>query len=267
MTENRVHCERLATLIKPNTSRAFRTVIIIALMVTAQAVCAGPPFTTDDPEPVEYKHWEVYLASQLAHDASGWSGTSPQVEVNYGVITNLQLHLIAPIAFVAPAHGSTRFGYGDTELGAKYRFIEETPRCPQIGTFPLVEVPSGDRERRLGSGHVQAFLPLWLQKTAGSWTTYGGGGYWINPGAENRNWWFVGWLLQRQVTAKLALGAEVFHETAQEKGGESDTQFNLGGVFDFSETYHLLASAGHTIQGSSGYQGYIALQFTFGPGK
>jgi hypothetical protein len=69
------------------------------------------------------------------------------------------------------------------------------------------------------------------------------------------------------VTAKLALSAEVFHETAQEKGGESDTRFNLGCIFDLSETYHLLASAGHTIQGPSAYQGYIAFQLTFGPGK
>ena len=22
---------------------------------------AGPPFVTDDPEPVEYRHWEIYL--------------------------------------------------------------------------------------------------------------------------------------------------------------------------------------------------------------
>jgi hypothetical protein len=26
-------------------------------------VLAGPPFVTDDPVPVDYQHWEVYLAS------------------------------------------------------------------------------------------------------------------------------------------------------------------------------------------------------------
>jgi len=71
---------------------------------------AGPSYVTDDPEPVEHKHWEFYLASQLAHDSSGWSGTSPHVEINFGAIPNLQLHLIAPVAFNAPADGSRQFG-------------------------------------------------------------------------------------------------------------------------------------------------------------
>jgi hypothetical protein len=51
---------------------------------------AGPPFTTDDPEPVEYRHWEVYAASQHTKSAAGWSGTAPHFEVNYGAITNRQ---------------------------------------------------------------------------------------------------------------------------------------------------------------------------------
>jgi hypothetical protein len=35
--------------------------------------------------------------------------------------------------------------------------------------------------------------------------TYGGGGYWINAGPGNKNYWFVGWVLHRQVTDSLAL--------------------------------------------------------------
>ena len=76
----------------------------IWIFTAVNLVWAGPPFATDDPEPVEYEHWEVYLASRLFHDKSGWSGTSPELEVNYGTIPNLQLHLIAPVSFVAPPH-------------------------------------------------------------------------------------------------------------------------------------------------------------------
>jgi hypothetical protein len=63
--------------------RAFAATLIVAL-ATELASRAGPPFLTDDPEPVEYRHWEVYVASQLARDQGGWSGTAPQLEVNYG---------------------------------------------------------------------------------------------------------------------------------------------------------------------------------------
>ena len=241
--------------------------VIIGVIATAQLAWAGPPFTTDDPEPVEYQHWEVYLATRFAHDKDGWSGTSPELEVNYGAIPNVQLHLIAPVTFVAPSHAARQFGYGDTELGPKYPFFEETESRPQIGTFPLVELSSGDRKRGLGTGHAQVFFPLWLQKSFEAWTTYGGGGYWINPGKGNRNWWFTGWQLQRQVLSNLILGAEIFHETPSEKGGESDTKLNFGAIYDFSGIYHLLISAGHTVQGASGFQGYIAFQLTFGSEK
>jgi hypothetical protein len=241
--------------------------IAVALVIISAACVAqgGPPFATDDPAPVDYQHWEIYLASQVAHDSGGWSGTAPHMEVNYGAISNLQLHLIAPLAFVAPSHASTQFGYGDTELGAKFRFVGETDLRPQIGIFPLLEAPSGDSNRGLGSGHTDIFLPLWVQKSFGPWETYGGGGYWINPGSGNRDWWLVGWLLQRQVTSALTIGAEVFYETAQEDGGEPGTRYNAGAIYDFSETYHLLLSAGQAIQGPSGFQAYAAFQVTFGP--
>ncbi len=187
---------------------------LLSIVATATLAWAGPPFTTDDPEPVEYQHWEVYLASRSFHDKDGWSGTSPELEVNYGAIPNVQLHLIAPISFVAPSHGARQFGYGDTELGAKYRFFEETEFLPQIGTFPLIELPSGDRERGLGSGHAQVFLPIWLQKS--------------NPGKGNRNWWFTGWQLQRQVLSNLILGAEYFTRHPVKKEGSRIPNSTLG---------------------------------------
>ena len=49
---------------------------------------------------------------------------------------------------------------------------------PQVGIFPLLEVPTAAQEG-LGNGHATAFLPLWLQKSWGKWTVYGGGGYGI----------------------------------------------------------------------------------------
>ncbi|HEV2696256.1 MAG TPA: hypothetical protein VG347_25450 [Verrucomicrobiae bacterium] len=166
-------------------------------------VLAGPPFLTDDPEPVDYQNWEFYIASQHTETSDGWSGTAPHIEINYGVITNVQLHVIAPLAYNAPNGGSTHYGYGDTELGVKLRFVQETEKMPQIRVFPLLEVPAGSESKGLGSGHVQAFLPVWAQKSFDEWTVYGGGGYGINPGAGNENWGFVGVVVQKQVTKKF----------------------------------------------------------------
>ncbi len=226
---------------------------------------AGPPFLTDDPEPVEYKHWEVYLASQYRYDRDSTSATAPHIEVNYGAAPNLQLHLILPMQYVKPRGEASQYGYGDTEIGLKYRFVQETDWCPMIGVFPLLEIPTGDESKGLGNGDPQFFMPIWLQKSWGPWTTYGGGGYWINPGEGNQNFWFVGWEIQRKITEKLSLGTEFFHKSASEVDGDSETGFNIGAIIDFTALHHLLLSAGRDFSGPNRFSSYIAYQLTIGP--
>ena len=162
-----------------------------------------------------------------------------------------------------PSEGPSSYGYGDTELGIKLRFVQEGAWLPQIGTFPLLEVPSGSHDRNLGSGHLQTFLPLWLQKSVGKWTAYGGGGYWINPGPHNRNWWYAGLVIQRRMLASLTPGFEFFHGTSEEVDGQREIGLNFGLIWDLSDTQHLMFSAGPAIQGSNQMQGYFAYQLTF----
>jgi hypothetical protein len=244
--------------------RIFFIIRLIALVcVAAISTYAGPPFLTDDPQPVDFQHWEFYFATMHTLTSDGWSGTAPHVEVNYGVFTNVQLHLIAPLAYDAPQGDVSHYGYGDTELGFKLRFIQETDRRPQVGVFPLLEVPTGNQDHGLGTGHLHAFLPIWAQKSWGTWTAYGGGGYGINPGTDNRDWGYVGALLQKQVVTNLIIGAEVYHQTSMTVGDPGNTAFNLGAVFDFNEQHHLLFSAGRSIDGPVRFQCYLAYQFTF----
>ena len=117
-----------------------RTVLGIGLLAfSTLGLRAGPPFVTDDPEPVDYQHWEFYIASQDAKMGGDWSGTAPHFELNYGVVPDVQLHLIAPLAYDVPPAGSAHYGYGDTELGVKFRFIQETNYLPQVGIFPCLK--------------------------------------------------------------------------------------------------------------------------------
>jgi hypothetical protein len=220
--------------------------VALFVLIASGSAWAGPPFITDDPEPVDLGHWEVYGFSAGAIGTRDASGLGPAMEVNYGAAPNLQLHVIATAAFDNPSGGRSQMGFGDTELGVKYRLINPAPDdgWPQLGVFPLVEIPTGEATHGLGSGRIQAFLPVWMQKDFGKWTTYGGGGYWINPGRGNRNYWFAGWLLQRQVTNKLAMGTEIFHQTASMVGRGQTTGFSIGGIYDVTEHYHLLFSVG-----------------------
>jgi hypothetical protein len=240
------------------------TALLLAAIDPGKA-WAGPPFMTDDPEPVNYRHWEFYGSSIYAKDKDEQSGTAPHFEINYGVRPNVQLHMIAPFAYAKPNRGSTQYGFGDLELGVKFRFLQETDTTPMVGTFPLIEVPTGNRSRGLGNGQAQIYLPIWLQKSWGAWTTCGGGGYWRNQGNGNKDYWFFGWEGQRDLSKKLTVGAEVYYNTASTEEGTYALHFNVGAIINFTGEHHFLFSAGRDIHGDNLFSAYAAYLWTFGP--
>lgn len=240
-------------------------ILFLSWSMVLNSAWAGAPFFTDDPEPVSFKHGEFYIGSQYVKARDGQSATLPHFEFNYGILPNVHLHLIAPFQYDRPEGENAQYGYGDTEFGLKFRFIQETEHIPMVGTFPLVLFPTGDSDKGLGNGQAQYFFPLWFQKSWGPWTTYGGGGYWVNQGEGNKNWWFAGWLLQRELTKQLTLGAEIFHRTISQEGGEESTGFQAGGVIHLTPNQHILLSAGRDFDGPNLFTAYIAYQFTFGP--
>lgn len=228
---------------------------------------AGPPFVTDDPVPVEQGHWEVYGFSGAIRARDGTGGTLFGLDMNYGAAANLHLHMLAALAFDAPVGSSSAVGVGDLEVGAKWRIVEAGAKdwFPHIAVYPLISFPTGDMRRGLGAGHTRAFLPLWLQKEIGAWITYGGIGYGLNPGFGNRDYWFFGWQVQRQLTERFAVGIEGVHLTADTVGGLAATGFNIGGMYDLSANYHLLVSAGRGVQNIAAtdqFQYYVGIQWT-----
>ena len=241
--------------------------LLAAGMLTAPAF-AGPPFRTDDPVPTDFQHFEIYLFSEGEKAIDGWTGTLPGLEVNYGALPNLQLSVTVGQGYAAPVEGRTSFAFEDVLLGAKYRFITpgEDDWFPQVAFYPAVLVPTGNQKFGFSSGHVQYFLPLWLQKDFGLWTVYGGGGYWINPGAGNKNYGFTGVAVWRKIGEQLSIGAEIFHETLPSTGAKDSTGFNVGAIYDFSENWHLLGSAGTGLRNrpeTNQFSYYLGVLLTF----
>jgi len=239
--------------------------------LVASFAFAGPPFVTDDPETTDPRHWEIDFGSIYNHSQGSDFAQAPMLEVDYGLVEDVQLHAIFGTALQHDPGGDTHFGYGDTELGVKYRFFHETDALPQIGVFPLVEVPTGDPRRGLGNGKVQVFVPLWAQKSFGKkvgaegddkeWKTMFGGGFWYNP--AGRNYFLFGWELERYINEHLTLGAEIYHGTPNDIGAHGHTAFNVGGYFHFDEHNHILFSAGRDIDGPTTFNLYLAYQLTF----
>ncbi|HTA82653.1 MAG TPA: hypothetical protein VK783_06970 [Bacteroidia bacterium] len=243
-------------------NRKYLSVTLLNLLAFSITLLAGPPYDTDDPQPVDFQHWEFYCSSIGAKSSSDLVGTAPHFEVNYGILPNVQLHVISPLSFYSVQEDKTNFGYGDTEFGTKFRFVNKDSSRFQIGVFPLIEIPTGNAEEHLGNGNAQIYLPLWIQKTMGKWITYGGGGYWINPGAGNKNYEFLGWQAQYQFVKPVSIGAELCYTTASQVGANSDFRFRIGSIVDFTQTHHLLFSIGRSIIGNTNLQWYLGYQLT-----
>jgi hypothetical protein len=243
-------------------------ILFLAIFLAFPATAfAGPPFLTDDPVPVPFKNWEAYLFGTVDATRQVTSGTGPALEFNVGALPNLQVHLVVPLAFNIPQGEAGNFGKGDMEFGLKYRFIQESNYLPMVAVFPLLEIPTGEVTRGLSNGRAWGKLPIWLQKSWGPWTTYGGGGYAINPAPEQRNYCFGGWLLQRDFGEKLTLGGEIFAQGKSSDDTRSYAVFNLGGYFKITPNFQLLFTGGHSLAGGNHTIGYLGLYWTGEIGK
>jgi hypothetical protein len=262
-------------------SRSFRRPGVLALLFCVGSLAlAGPPFQTDDPEPIDFRHYEFYVFASSDGTPVETDTMGPALEFNWGALPNVHLHMIVPAAAILPSNNSRfapagqgpgAFGLGDTELGIKLRFVQETKHRPMIGTFTMFEVPTGNAARGLGVGKVWYKVPIWVQKSFGSWTTYGGGGETVVPAPGYRNFPFAGWLLQRDIGKTLTLGAEIFYHGPEGLASPQTrpaTLVDFGGYYKFRDPgFQLLFCYGHTAIGQTENYSYLGLYWTWGNGS
>jgi hypothetical protein len=236
--------------------------VVFTVCAFAALAYANPPFETDDPGVFPRHTGEAYLFSAGGRSSGGVDlDASPGAEVNYSALPNTFFHLVIPMAYSDPNLGGSAYGLGDVELGFKWRFLSQEHHGIDVATFPLVELPTGNARRGLGSEKASYFLPLWMEKYWGPWTVYGGGGRWFVNDPGQRDWWFTGILIQRQITPSLYLGGEVFHETDD----PDSTGFNMGGGYKLGGPWQVLFSAGRNITNVSDnrFSCYLGLFRTF----
>jgi hypothetical protein len=245
-------------------SRLAAWIAIFWLAAPLGAAFAGPPYLSDDPQPTDPGHWEIYNFATGRNDPDGLSGAAG-VDLNYGPAKDLQLTAVLPLGFSNGggfAFDGLRGGPGDIELAIKYRPIHQSDGTltPDVAAFPRLFVPTGGT--RFGSGHAQLLLPVWAQKDFGPWSVFGGGGYQLNPGAGQRNYWQGGVAVTRDITKRLNLGVEGFSQGDDTPTGGGYDTANFALIYKLVTHWSLLVSGGPTWDhgGGHGQVFYFALK-------
>jgi hypothetical protein len=235
-------------------------VLGISFLLAVDFSQAGPPFVTDDPEPPPPGGWEINIPFILQRTPGKTEMDTPLFDLNYG-LPDIQLKLEFPIEIVNEDSNGTKTGAGDSLIGVKWRFFNNERSQVQFGIYPQLLLPTGDRGRGLGDGGSAFVFPLLAQRNWEKWTLYGNVGYWWQTGAETRDYVYAGAVIEREISERLTLGAELFGNSPKERGGRSELAFNVGGTWRLNQHLNLLFSGGRDIVGDTTAMAYIGLQF------
>jgi hypothetical protein len=233
----------------------------IALLTAPVSALAGPPYLTDDPAPTDTGHWEIYAFAQGEGRGSTIDGDAG-LDLNYGAVKGIQLTATLPLSFSrAPGEG-WRSGTGDVELGVKYRFFDDEKHGISTAVFPRAILPTSSIAP---CEKTRFLLPLWVEKDfAGGTSIFGGGGYEINPGPGNRDFWQAAIALTHDFNDNFSAGVEVARQGGDTIGGTAQTHAGLGSVVKLGGPYSLLMSGGPTwADHKTGYHFYAALGLNF----
>src|SRR5580692_1849014 len=236
---------------------------VLLLAAGVGPAMAGPPYQSDDPQPTDFGHFEIYTFDKGTSGRSGSSSASG-LDFNYGAAPDLQLTAAVPFGYDAPSDGPSAFGPGNVELAAKYKLIHQDTFGLDVSVFPRIFLPSGSAT--IGDNHVSLLLPIWVQKDFGpKWSAFGGGGCTFDE-ISAADFCQAGTVLTYQLLPKLQIGGELFHQTADRQGTPAATSLGIGWRYDVTDNYHLLGYVRRGIENTDEtdrYSWYASVLFTF----
>lgn len=238
--------------------------VVFLVMLSAQAAVAGPPFVTDDPEFPLPASWEVNIPMILERSSDGDTIQTPLLDINYGYSADLQLKVEFALLRACLEGTQCATGLGDTSVGAKWRFLDESALAPEMALYPQVVIPTGNPRRELGNGKPAYKLPVVAQKSWGAWTIFSNVGLVLQTSSERLDYWYYGVGAVRAVAAGVELGCELFGNSVTEIGERRSVGLNLGGSWELAEGRKILVSAGRTISDERTTMAYLGLQLLAG---
>jgi hypothetical protein len=189
----------------------------------------GPPFRSDDPDTPGNKRWEINTVLVGDRNPSTGSYETPNIDVNYGVGSRIQLKYEVPLAIqeTRGPSGNVAAGLGNSLLGVKWRFYAHHPKAKDseevdkkesnfgLSTYPqlLLNNPTGSVRRDIVEPGPQFLLPVEGNAKIGPIRISAEFGHWFTN-KDVPSSWIRGVIVGHEFENKNELYVELFDQAA-----------------------------------------------------
>lgn len=233
----------------------LRVLFFLSLLIVGSSIVrAQQPFITDDADVTDKGHFHFEFSNELdLLQRSAYPSlkqNTADFEIAYGLFEHVEIGVAAPWLTIFNASGTvpkTVSGIGDTNISLKYNFLteRENSRRPALTIAMNLEVPTGDKERGLGSGLADFYINGIVQKSVTRRTKLRLNGGILFSGNESTGAIGInargtvltgGASLVREFTPKLQLGVEVVGALSRKvELGKGQLQTMAGGNYQFKD--------------------------------
>jgi hypothetical protein len=253
----------------PNSLRGILLgLTVLSLGAIFAAAQGGPPYYTNDPGTPGHLNWEINLGYMPFYFQGQSLSHTPDVDINFGVGSRLQLTYENAWLRVKPPATVTRFGLGQSNPGVKWRFYDAGEDHLSISIFPQFFLNNpNDAVRRGITPASQTFeLPFEFSDKVGPVDVDFELGYdFVHRGP---NGWISGLVVGRDITHKLEFDMELYNQGTFHPAQNQPT-IDFGGRYKIHSPIIFLFMAGRSLRPSSNTQtyfvGYFGLQFLLPP--
>ena len=249
----------------------FPVIVFVIAMILASAsepafAQSSPPLLTNNPGTPGSGRWEINIgfAMERLHHETLYE--APILDINYGLGERVQLKYEIPWVFLNEKGTGTINGLGNSEIGLKYRFLDEKPHGVSMSIYPQLSFnnPTSSADRGLVDPGMKLILPLQMVRHVGPLGLNLEIGYSSIEHAADE--WLYGLAAAWPLAERFELLGEV-NGTAVRDFRSDVLVFNIGGLLRVHEKINLLFSAGRSFRISDSTEtkllGFAGLQFAF----
>lgn len=235
----------------------------VALHCSAALAQGGPPFLSNDPGTPGNGNWEINIASMQTVSRAASSYQVPQIDLNFGVGSRIQLTYEVPYVLQTGDGKQTQSGWSNAYPGIKWRFLDQGEEGWQASTFPQVETGASmlAQEKQIAGPGPRLLLPLEVARRVGPLDLDFEAGYYLPKHGPREQ--IFGLVVGHSLTERFEWDVEIYKDRAI-GAAPNTTTVDVGGRYKLSRGFIALFMAGRGVgsdpDGRPQFIGYFGIQ-------